>query len=259
MSSSDRPNRTRRQPPAFRTLEVSELTPLSPYMMRVTLVGAELGGFPAPEPAASVRLLFPSQGADDLVMPIWNGNEFLLPNGQRPVLRTFTPRRFDPRALELDVDIVLHDGGAASAWVEAARVGSPVAMSGPGRGYRVDSAAPAFLLAGDETALPAIGQLLEEIDDSVPVDVLAEVGHPDACLDLPAHPAAHVDWFVLPPGEAPGTALAEAVTGADIEPDTHVWVAGEAGSLVAIRRHLFDELGFERSLVTIRGYWKHGR
>ena len=35
-------------------------------------------------------------------MPAWNGNEFLLPDGRRPAIRTFTPRRVDPDALELD-------------------------------------------------------------------------------------------------------------------------------------------------------------
>ena len=259
MSESASSRLQRREPPAFRTLAVSAFSPLSPHMMRVTLGGAELAGFEAPAPAASVRLLLPSRGADDLVMPVWNGNEFLLPDGSRPLLRTFTPRRFDPEALELDVDIVLHEGGAASVWVETARVGSPVAISGPGRGYRVDPAAPAFLLAGDETALPAIGQLLEAIDDATPVRVLAEIGHSDARLDLPPHPEAEVEWLERPSTKPPGARLAEAVMAATIEPGTQVWVAGEAGSLVAIRKHLSDGLGLDRSHVTIRGYWKHGR
>ena len=257
--SSSVPSRRRREPPVFRTLAVRALSPLSPFMMRVTLGGADLEGFEMPKPAASVRLLLPSKGADDLVKPVWNGNEFLLPDGERPVLRTFTPRRFDPEALELDIDIVLHEGGAASAWVEAARVGSPVAVSGPGRGYQIDSAAPGFFLAGDETALPAIGQLLEEIDNAIPVGAVVEIAHPEARLDLPDHAAAEVSWVERAPGDRPGAALARAVIGAEIAPGTRVWVAGEAGSLVAIRKHLSDELGLERSHLTIRGYWKHGR
>ena len=223
-------------------------------MVRVRLSGPELDGFEPPQPAASVRLLFPSDGA--LPTPEWNGNEFLLPGGYRPIIRTFTPRRFDPEALELDVDIVLHPGGAASAWVEEAGPGDELGVSGPGRGYRVDPDAAAFFLAGDETALPAIGQLLEEIDDGVPVRVFVEVVHPDARIDLTGHAGAEIDWLDRPTGSPPGSALVEAVTSADLDPGTKVWVAGEAGSLVPIRKHLFEDLNLPRSEATVRGYWK---
>ena len=41
-------------------------------------------------------------------MPAWNGNEFLLPDGSRPAIRTLTPLRIDTDGLELDVEVVLH-------------------------------------------------------------------------------------------------------------------------------------------------------
>ena len=103
--------RVRREPPAFRTVEVSRVERLSPRMVRVTLGGPELEGFVLDQPAASVRLLLPT---GDFVIPTWNGNEFLLPDGRRPALRTFTPRRFDAAVTELDVDVVLHGSGVAS-------------------------------------------------------------------------------------------------------------------------------------------------
>jgi NADPH-dependent ferric siderophore reductase len=228
-------------------------------MARVTLVGEELRDFEVPEPAASLRLLVPSPGSGKLVMPVWNGNEFRLPGGERPIIRTFTPRRFDPAAKELDIDIVLHPGGAASAWVEAAEPGDQVAVSGPGRGYQIDPEATSSLLAGDETALPAIGQLLEVIEASLPVRVIIEVSHSDARIELPEHPGATVDWVERSGPVVPGSALVAAITATVIDPGTKAWVAGEAGSLVPIRRHLFDELGLNRSDVAVRGYWKYGR
>jgi NADPH-dependent ferric siderophore reductase len=228
-------------------------------MIRATVAGEELTGFEPPEPAASVRLLVPPPGSSELVLPEWNGNEFLLPNGERPIIRTFTPRRYDPESHELDLDIVVHEGGAASAWARAANAGDPAAVTGPGRGYQIDPAARSFLLAGDETAIPAIGQLLEEISHRVAVGVIIEIARPDARLELPAHPGADITWVQRAPGADPGTALVAAVGGVAVEPETRVWVAGEAGSLVAIRRHLFDDLGLGRSDVTVRGYWKHGR
>ena len=248
--------RVRREPPAFRTVEVSRVERLSPRMVRATLEGPQLEGFVLDQPAASVRLLLP---AGDFVIPTWNGNEFLLPDGRRPALRTFTPRRFDPAVPELDVDVVLHGRGVASEWAERAAPGDRVALSGPGRGYAVDADAPAFLLAGDETAIPATGQLLEVLPHDRPVRVHVEVAHPDARILLPEHPAATVEWHDLPTSAPPGDALVAAVCSTVLVPGTRVWVAGEAAAVQRIRKHLFGDVGLPRSETTVRGYWKHGR
>lgn len=250
--------RARREPPPFRPVAVHRTEALSPRMVRVTVAGPALAGLSVDRPAASVRLLLPSPGAG-LVVPAWAGNEFLLPGGRRPVLRTFTPRRFDPDALELDVDVVLHGDGPASSWAAGARPGDEVAVSGPGRGYAVDPSAPAFVLAGDETAIPAIGQLLEVLPAGAAVRVLIEVARPDARLALPAHPGATVAWHDLPPGAPPGDAMVAAVAAAEVRPGTKVWAAGEAAAVQRIRRHLFDDRGIPRPDTWIRGYWKHGR
>ena len=253
------PTRVRREPPRFRRVEVRDVERLSSRLTRVTLAGPELEGFTVPEPAASVRLLLPPPGSDELTMPVWNGNEFLLPSGGRPVIRTFTPLRFESASPSLDLEIVVHGDGAASRWAEAAKAGSVAAVSGPGRGYTVDRRAQEFLLAGDETARPAIGQLLEVLPPERPVRVLLEIAHPDARLVLPQHPRATVEWNELGRVSAPGDALVAAVTNAEIPRGARVWVAGEAAAVQRIRRHLFQERGLSRRDATVRGYWKHGR
>lgn len=232
---------------------------LTPWMVRVTLGGPEMEGFVVDEPAASVRLLLPLLGSTDLVMPAWKGNEFLLPDGSRPIIRTFTPRRVDVVALQLDVDVVVHEGGVASQWAVAASAGDPAAVSGPGRGYTVDVGAPSFLVAGDETAIPAVGQVLDALPAQAPVRVLVELAHPDARIDLPAHPHAAVEWLDRPRASAPGAALIAAIREADVESGCRVWAAGEAAAMQAIRRHLLDDRSLARSQMTVRGYWKHGR
>jgi NADPH-dependent ferric siderophore reductase len=259
--TSRRPDtkRLRREPPKFRPVEVSRVERLTPRLVRVTFAGTELEGLTVEQPAASVRLLLPSPGTKQLVMPIWNGNEFLLPGGRRPTIRTFTPWRVDPDAHELDLGIVVHGTGAASEWAEAAETGHAGAISGPGRGYTIDRDAPAFLLAGDETAIPAITQLLEELPADTPVEVHVEVGQPDARLALPEHPCATVNWYDLPSGAAPGEALVDEVSGADLASGTKVWAAGEAAAVWRIRRHLFEDRGLPRAQASVRGYWKHGR
>lgn len=248
----------RREPPPFRIIEVLRLTPLSPRMIRATFTGRELEGFAVKLPGASVRLLLPSPGASDLVIPVWNGNEFLLTDGSRPIIRTFTPRRVDTEARKLDLDIVIHGGGAASAWAQAAQPGNPAAISGPGRGYEIEG--DGFLLVGDESAIPAISQLLEHLPAAASVQIHIEVAHPDARLDLPDHPGATVEWQDLPPGAPPGDTLVAAVAAAALGPDNiRVWAAGEAASMQRIRRHLFEKRGLPRSRATVRGYWKMGR
>ena len=232
---------------------------LGPRMTRVTVGGKDLAGLAVAEPAASVRLLLPSAGSNDVIMPTWNGNEFLLPSGRRPAIRTFTPRRVDAANLELDLEIVVHGGGVASQWASRAEPGHRAALSGPGRGYTVNRDAPAFLLGGDETAIPAISQLIEALPRTASVQVCIEVAQPDARLAVPEHPHASVEWCDLPPGAPPGDALVAAVRGADLVPDARVWVAGEAAAVQRIRRYLFEERGMPRAQTSVRGYWKHGR
>ena len=228
-------------------------------MASVTLSGDELEGVVIDEPAASVRLLLPSPGSEELVMPSWTGNEFLLADGRRAMIRTFTPRRVDPAALELDLEIVVHGNGAASDWVEGAAPGVAAAVAGPKRGYVADPAARCFVLAGDETAIPAISQLLETLPPDKPVQVHIEVADPDGLLRLPDHPNATIEWSDLLPGAQHGDTLVAAVAAANLEPGTRIWAAGEAAAMQRIRRHLFDKRGLSRTEATVRGYWKHGR
>lgn len=227
-------------------------------MRRIVFGGDELDGFAIEAPASSVRLLLPPDGAGAIAMPSWTGNQWESPNGERAPIRTFTPRYFDADRSELTLDIVLHDVGAASDWARAATVGDVTAISGPGRSEELDAGARSFLLAGDESALPAIGQLIEAIPHDTEVAVHVEVAQPDARIDLPDHPRTTITWYDAELDAAPGTAMAAAVTSVDELPDA-VWIAGEAAAVQRLRTHLFDERDRSRSGVTARGYWKHGR
>lgn len=250
------PPRTRRPPPPFRRLVVRSVEALSPHMVRVVAGGDELEGFAIEEPASSVRLLLPSEGS--LVIPSWTGNQWEFSDGSRPPVRTITPRALDAAAGVLTLDIALHERGAASDWARSAAPGGEIAISGPAAGYRIDQAIESYLLAGDETALPAIGQLLEWLPPHAEVDVHVEIGDTDARQELPAHPLAAVWWHVARPESTPGSAFAEVIEALDELPDA-IWVAGEAAAVQRVRRHLFETRGLPRSSVSARGYWKYGR
>ena len=176
-------------------------------MVRVTLGGPQLAGLELGLPAGSVRLLLPPPGTTDVVLPSWNGNEFRDADGGRPVIRTLTPLRLDTDALELDVEIVRHGHGPLSAWAGAAGPGAAVAVSGTGRGYEVDATAPQFLLAGDESALPAIATLLPALPAGAHVDVVVEIAAASGRLALPSRPGLSVHWCELDEGARPGDAL----------------------------------------------------
>lgn len=249
----------RREPPPFRKARVESVDWVTPRLVRMTLAGPDLAGFAVTEPAASVRLLTPSPGAARLEIPVWNGNEFLLRNGSRPVIRTLTPLRVDGRGGSMDVEIVVAHAGLLADWARRASSGDAVALSGPGRGYNIEDGLTEVLLAGDETALPAIGQLLDGLPGSAEIDVLVEIGDPRARLDLPGHPGARLEWIVNEDGLRPGTMLADRLERLDLSEDVRIWAAGEAAAMQRIRKHLFKELGLPRSVAAVRGYWKFGR
>jgi NADPH-dependent ferric siderophore reductase len=258
MSSADSLQRLRREPPPFRRVRVRSTSFLSARMLRVVLGGDELDGFALDAPASSVRLLLPPPGHDAIEMPTWTGNQFELADGERAPIRTFTPRHFDGERLELTLDIVLHDHGAATDWARRAQVGDEVAISGPGRSEPLDGDARSFLLVGDESAIPAMCQLLEWIEPACTVEAHIEIADPSARFDLPAHPRADVTWHDAPPGAAPGASMVRAVEELDALPDA-IWVAGEAAAVQRLRTHLFEIRGRSRRSVTARGYWKQGR
>lgn len=260
--SSD-PRSLRRPPPDFRRARVTDVVDRSPYLVTLRLEGSELAAMEAPEPAASIRLLLPRGGAGtELELASWNGNEFLYADGTRPPIRTLTPLRFEVESSSVEIDVVLHAGGALSDWARARPAGDEVAVSGPGRGYAFSPAAERFLLVGDESAIPAIGQLLESLPASSRVEVIIEVAHPDARVELPAHPGATITWGDLPAGTPPGSAMVEQASAfadrASLD-GLQVWVAGEAAAVQQLRTLFQRERGLPRNQTVIRGYWKHGR
>ncbi len=256
----ERLTRVRREPPPLRPVTVSEREELTPRMIRLTLVGDALCDLRVEQPASSVRLLVPTPGDDELVIPEWNGNEFLLADGSRPALRTFTPLRVDNAIGQLDVEIVRHPGGAVSEWAESVEAGAPAAISGPGRGYDHPSAAEYLIVLADETALPAAIQVAETASEGIAVHLHIEVIRADAHRNIELPDRHTVDWYVTETGQTPGGRLVDTVqTLEQLGDDTFVWAAGEASAMQAIRTHLFDTLGVERQRATVRGYWKPAR
>jgi NADPH-dependent ferric siderophore reductase len=205
-----------------------------------------------------VRLLLPPASTHELVIPSWNGNGFTLPDGRRPAIRTFTPRRVDPVALELDVEIVTHGAGVATEWAQAvARQPGGGLRPGPWLHHRRE--APAFVLAGDETAIPAICRLLEALPTEPPVQVHIEVATLRPGSRCPTVRTRRSSGKPCQLAHLPATRSSPPSVGRTSPPGTRVWVAGEAAAMQRIRRHQFDDRGLPRAQASVPGYWKHGR
>jgi NADPH-dependent ferric siderophore reductase len=240
-------------------VEVRRADWLTPHLVRVAFGGPALEGFELGLPTGHIKVFLPSAGEAEPALPTFgpDGPTFddALP---RPIVRTYTPRTFDAAALELMVDFVIHEGGPASDWATRAAPGDKAAIAGPGRGYAVDEDARSFVIAGDETALPALGVLLEALPSEASIDVIAEVRDATARVELPHHPGARVRWCEPRAGVAPGSALGTALADVELQEDTKVWVATEAQAVRAIRRSLLNDRRCDAERIVTRGYWKLG-
>ncbi|MBE1536613.1 NADPH-dependent ferric siderophore reductase [Actinomadura algeriensis] len=233
---------------------------ITPYMIRIVLGGPGLGDFDASRYTDHyIKLLFPVEGVaypEPFDMRRIRGD---LPREQWPRMRTYTVRRWDAGARELTVDVVHHgDEGLAGPWAARARPGDEIRFNGPGGGYAPDPAAARHLLAGDESALPAIAASVERLPAGARADVFVEVSGPNEEQKLDTAGEATITWLHRgdrPPGEA----LVAAVRDLDFPPgDVQAFVHGEAGCVKELRRILLVERGVPRDRASISGYWRLG-
>jgi NADPH-dependent ferric siderophore reductase len=239
---------------APRLLQVRRSERITPRMMRVTLGGDELAGFGGDGPDRRIKMFFPVPGQDRPAVPRAMSGGPVWPAGEaRPAIRTYTVRRFDPDAAELDVDFVLHEGhGPAAAWARDARPGAWVGVSEPGGRYVPDPAADFHVVIGDETALPAVATVLDALPAGVPAFAFLEVADAGEEQDLPAS----VTWVHRGPAAA-GVPLTDAVRAAEFPAGRgQAWLSGESGCVKDLRRHLLDDRGLDRRAVYATGYWR---
>ena len=226
-----------------RRLTVLGSARIAPRMQRITLGGADLEGFAAPGPADHVKMLFPGPDGD--------------------VMRDYTPLAFRPEAMggpELVVDFVLHGaeghGGPAAAWAAAAEPGDEMTVAGPRGSLLPPAEVGHAILVADESALPSVARWLEALG-AAPVLGLFSIEDPGTSSYLDEYEAEHrtLHWFS---GEDRDARVAEALRAAQIDDRTLVFLAGEAGALIPLRRYLRRELGLPKEQVEVHGYWKRG-
>ena len=161
------------------------------------------------------------------------------------------------------------DGGPACQWAERVEPGDRVAVLGPtgadnsGVRFQLPDTAEWVLLWADETALPAAAAILESLPAGMRAKVWIEVPYAGDQLELKTEADADISWLVREVTEASGAdrteRTVEAVRAAAL-PDSapYCWIAGEAGTVKALRRHLVNERAFDRKSVAFTGYWRLG-
>jgi NADPH-dependent ferric siderophore reductase len=299
--------------PAYRpfTARVEAVRRLSPSFVRVTFGGDEFEHFGTAGLDQRIKLLLPRAdgtmsdiGQDDpeaLASGAWYTVWRETPTELRSPMRTYTVRRVDAARRQVQVDFVVHhDAGPAGAWAETAAPGARLIIVGPDerspdRASGLDwhpGTARRILLAGDETAVPAIAGILEALDRSYDVDAFLEVPTAHDFVEIAGPASARVHWIARDDAEH-GARLTDAVAawadaapavlaGAaaprrqtldDIDVDSELlwdspdavegefysWMAGEAGVVKGLRRLLVQGYGVDRKRVAFMGYWRLGR
>ena len=147
----------------------------------------------------------------------WRGQ----PNETRPIMRTYTARFVRREAAELDVDFVTHGtDGPASRFALEAQPGDRLIVVGAyadhpeadtqGLAWRRDGAS-SVLLVGDETAQPAIANILRSLPAHVTGAAFIEVPSPGDAMDIDTAAEVAVTYLPRSAADERGSLLTEAV------------------------------------------------
>jgi len=246
----------RRKPP--KPAEVVSVSSISARLVSVLVSGDGLDGFADAAPTSHLKVFLPADGQDAPNLPEYTPDgPVYADEGPRPVVRTYTPRRYDPAAGTLEIQFLLHGEGPASAWAAAAKPGDKLAVAGPGGRFSLEPSADYWWLAADESALPAVGTLLEALPETATADVHVEVDSPDDEIELRGPAKAVVTWHYRKP-RVYGQMLATAASEAGIPDGGRIWVACESAAMRDIRRYFTRERGIPAGRLVTRGYWRAG-
>ena len=293
-------------------VEVVSVERLSPTFVRVELGGRDLAdyGVDGARWDQRIKLIFPdpatgaitsTEGADETWLATWLER----PASERGHMRTYTIRdvRGAGERTTFVVDLVLHlEGdlvGPGSTWAARAVPGDRIVVLAPRRGYPYGgiefTPAPGadLLLVGDETAVPAICTVLEQLPDDARGAAFLEVPFAADVQGVRRPAGVEVVWLARE-GDPLGAGLHDAVVAHlgiagteaevasdEVDPDlwetpyysssgeeipgdvsaaggTYAWIAGESKVVTGLRRHLVNELGFDRRQVAFMGYWRRG-
>lgn len=239
----------------LRTLTVVSSSTMTPHMQRIVLTGEELETFPRDSESGYIKFLFSQQGH---VVSSKSQLAELAPD--KPLMRTYTVRKFEPEEKRLTVDFVLHKGseGPASRWAQIARPGDEVVIVGPGPVKLADTSADWFLLAGDMTALPAISCNLEQLPSDAKGYAVIEISSNEDVQPLSVPQGIDIQW-VIAGSHSDQEKLLNTVFDLEwLSGQPYVWCACEFASMKALRKYFKVTREIDKRSLYISSYWKRG-
>jgi len=244
-------------------VEVIRVAQVSPSMVRVTLSGERLLGFASRGADQWVRIFLPREGQRRPVLPAterWWPETCAIPEPIRPIVRNYTVRRSRPTAGELDIDIVRHgECGPGTRWAGRVRVGDRIGILDQSTTYTPPPYLPWRLLLGDESALPAIGSIVEGLPAGVRAIAFVEVPSPLDTQHLESAADLTVHWLPRTPGLRVGVRVLTALRDARL-PDgcPYVFLSGEQRLVRNARRLLLAGRNYDPKALCFMSYWRLG-
>ncbi|EHK0842622.1 TPA: siderophore-interacting protein [Vibrio parahaemolyticus] len=235
--------------PQPKTLVVTDTETITPNMQRLTLQGEALSHFPRDCEGSYIKLLFNDMGGADLS---------ILSEDDRPIMRTYTIRRFHPETSSIEVDFVRHvtqdlQCGFAARWAMAAQKGDTINIVGPGSISNLNTEADWFFMAADMTALPALSAKIRTLPEEAKGYAVISVLSPADIQPLHAPAGMELIWLTE------GQALADSVRELEwLDGNASIWCACEFDSMRALRQYFRNEKEVDRENIYISSYWKQG-
>lgn len=222
----------------MRTMSVVDAFDVTPNMRRVVLMFRDGEGI-AYEPGQA--LVF--------AVPLGNGE-----TGRRD----YTIRRHDRERGEISVDFFLHGDAPGASWARSATPGDTIEARGPRGKTIMNPDADWHLFIGDETCLPAIQHMLEDLPPRSAAIACLEVGDTEDWQDVDTPADLELRIVRRTGGDEDMTIVREIEELILPEGSGHAYVIGQTAKVQQIRRGLVAR-GFDKRRISAEGYWRPGR
>jgi len=244
-------------PANMRMATVTGARTITPHMRRVTFSCPNVQDFE--QGGLHVRLLLPQNGEAPVWPVVGDDGRIRWPDEKITAVRIYTIRGVDAVRGEIDIDFVLHEGETmpGATFGATAAAGDLIGIMGPGGGWMPDAAD--LILAGDETALPAMLRIAEAAPAGTRVRFFGEVDSAEEEQPIASAAEVEVAWLHRS-GAAAGTTgglerLIRSLVPQCAAP-TFIWVGCEKSEAAAIRDYLKDELQYDRQCMRVGNYWE---